>query len=56
MALKVYKLEQPKTTKTAVVPTVNTEDQPDKGIVTGLAIMVPFYVILAALFTLFRRG
>ena len=54
MALKVYKLEQPTTPKLA--PKVNTEDQPDKGIVVGLAIMVPFYMLLAAIFTLIRRG
>jgi hypothetical protein len=55
MALKVYKLQPAHAGKAKVVPTVNMEDQPDRGILFGMMLMVPFYSIIMMVIMLLRR-
>jgi hypothetical protein len=36
-------------------PRVNTEDNPERGLLVGFAIMVPFYLLIASLIAAFKR-
>lgn len=58
MALKVYKFEQPELSSKAAPSTLLTAeeiDKPAKGVLTGIAIMMPFYLIVGVIVALLKR-
>jgi hypothetical protein len=57
MALKVYKFEQPRSTQTPkpVLLTAEEIDKPAKGVLSGFAIMIPFYLFVAAIVSFLKR-